>query len=113
MRVDSTLTALADPTRRAICQRLAHGRATLGQLAGLFPVSRPAVSQHVRVLVEADLVRPGEGRQSPYELDPEALIVLEAWLSKLVDTWRRAPLPRIAAQREATRSTQSPGGPRR
>ncbi len=65
MTVDVTLQALADPTRRAICQRLAHGRASIGQLAALFPISRPAVSQHVRILAEAGLVQTGDGRQRP------------------------------------------------
>jgi len=91
--VDPCLAALADPTRRAIVQRLAHGRATVRQLAALNPaISRPAVSQHLRVLVDAGLVTPSsESRQSPYELVPERLILLEAWLSGLLDTWRAAP----------------------
>ena len=66
-----SFAALADPTRRAICQRLAHGRATVGQLAALLPMSRPAVSQHLRVLREAGLIQPESGnRLSAYELVP-------------------------------------------
>jgi DNA-binding transcriptional ArsR family regulator len=81
------LTALADPTRRSVLQRLAHGPATVGQLAALFPVSRAAVSQHLRVLREAGLVRPtSSNRQSPYELAPEPLLETEAWLRRLIDT---------------------------
>ena len=54
--LDQALNAVADSTRRAILQRLAHGQATVGQLAALFPISRPAVSQHLRILRDADLV---------------------------------------------------------
>ena len=58
MDLDSAFRAVADPTRRAILQRLAHGAATTGQLAALFPkISRPAVSQHLKVLREAHLIR--------------------------------------------------------
>jgi DNA-binding transcriptional ArsR family regulator len=90
-----TLIAVSDPTRRAVLQRLAHGPATVGQLAALFPVSRAAVSQHLRVLREAALVRPtSTNRQSPYELDPELLLETEAWLRGLVDTWSRGPMAR-------------------
>ena len=71
--VNDSYVALADPTRRAICQRLAHGRATVGQLASLFPMSRPAVSQHLRVLKEAGLIRTeSHNRLSAYELVPAA-----------------------------------------
>ncbi|WP_432477342.1 ArsR/SmtB family transcription factor [Nocardioides sp. GXQ0305] len=94
MTIDQTLAALADPTRRGIVQRLAHGRASAGQLAALSQFSRPATSQHLRVLRDAGVVRRTSGsRQSPYELDPATLIVLESWLSGLVDTWRTSPLP--------------------
>ena len=48
--LDEVLAAIADPTRRAMIQRLAHGPASTGQLAALFPISRPAVSQHLRLL---------------------------------------------------------------
>jgi len=100
--VDRSLAALADSTRRAICQRLAHGRATAGQLAALFPISRPAVSQHLRILKEAKLIRPaGDNRLSAYELSPTPLLELEAWLSGLVGVWQGAPLP------SSTRSTPS------
>ncbi|NUR09429.1 MAG: winged helix-turn-helix transcriptional regulator [Nocardioidaceae bacterium] len=80
MDVGAALSAVADPTRRAICQQLAHGQATTGQLAALFPISRPAVSQHLKVLRDAGLVRSvGPGRLSAYELDPAPLLEIEAW----------------------------------
>jgi DNA-binding transcriptional ArsR family regulator len=100
--VDVTLQALADPTRRAICQRLAHGRASIGQLAALFPISRPAVSQHVRILAEAGLVETGDGRQRPYQLQAGPLLLLEDWLSGLIQVWEGAPLPAETAPSDVT-----------
>jgi len=92
--LDVTLLAVADPTRRAICQRLAHGRATVGQLASLFPISRPAVSQHLRVLLDAGLVRrSGIHRQTPYELSPAPILEIEAWARSVAEAWQAAPLP--------------------
>jgi DNA-binding transcriptional ArsR family regulator len=92
MGLDSTLAAVADPTRRAMLQRLAHGAATVGQLAALFPMSRPAVSQHLRVLRQAGLVRPvAASRTSPYELVPGPLFQVEAWARELADRWTTAP----------------------
>jgi DNA-binding transcriptional ArsR family regulator len=89
--VNPTLVALADPTRRAICQRLAHGRATVGQLAGLFPISRPAVSQHLRVLKEAGLIRTEtDNRLSAYELVAGPLRDVEAWANHVLRTWENA-----------------------
>jgi DNA-binding transcriptional ArsR family regulator len=76
-------------------QRLAHGPVTVGQLAALFPVSRAAVSQHVRVLRDAGLVRPtSENRLSPYEMAAEPLVEAEAWLRRLADTWAAGPAAR-------------------
>ena len=92
--LDAILQAVADPTRRAILQRLAHGQATVGQLAALFPISRPAVSQHLRVLREADLVQTfGPGRLSAYQLTPAPLLEIEHWARTLATTWANGPLP--------------------
>jgi DNA-binding transcriptional ArsR family regulator len=93
--LDDAISAVAHPTRRAMLQRLAHGPATVGQLAALFPISRPAVSQHLRVLREAGLVRPlAAGRTSPYELVPGPLFLVETWARELADRWASAPLTR-------------------
>src|SRR4051794_19384214 len=74
-------TAVADPTRRGVLQRLAQGPATAGQLAALFDTSRPAVSRHLRVLREAGLVRStNTGRHLWYEASDEPLAALEGWL---------------------------------
>jgi DNA-binding transcriptional ArsR family regulator len=92
--LDPVLQAVADSTRRAILQRLAHGQATVGQLAALFPISRPAVSQHLRVLRSADLVRTsGPGRLSAYQLTPAPLLEIEHWARTLAATWATDPLP--------------------
>jgi DNA-binding transcriptional ArsR family regulator len=88
----SVLAALADPTRRAIVQRLALGPATATQLAELAPMSRPAVSQHLRVLREAELIRgTSRGRFVFYELAGGPLLEAHAWLGGLVDRWASAP----------------------
>jgi len=75
------LTALADPTRRAIFERLGERPLAVGELASGLPVSRPAVSQHLRVLKDARLVvdRPA-GNRRIYQLDPEGIGGLREYL---------------------------------
>jgi DNA-binding transcriptional ArsR family regulator len=82
------MDALGDPTRRAIVDRLRDGPRPVGELARGLPVSRPAVSQHLRVLRDAGLVtdRP-EGRRRLYSLDPRGLVELRGWVEAL---WDRA-----------------------
>ena len=77
------LTALGDPTRRAIFERLARGPQAVGEIAGDLPVSRPAVSQHLKVLKDAGLVsdRP-EGNRRIYGADPDGLAELRAYLER-------------------------------
>src|SRR3954462_7782746 len=88
--------ALADPPRRAVVSRLAYGPATAGQLADLASMSRPAVSQHIKVLRDAGVIR-GErsGKFIWYGLDGACLAEAERWLRALVDTWSSAPTLRI------------------
>jgi DNA-binding transcriptional ArsR family regulator len=76
-------TALGDATRRAIFERLADGPRAVGELAGELPVSRPAVSQHLKVLKQAGLVldRP-LGTRRIYQLDPVGLETLRAQLDR-------------------------------
>jgi DNA-binding transcriptional ArsR family regulator len=101
--LDEVLTATADGTRRAILQRLAHGPATVGQLAALFPISRPAVSQHLRLLREAGLVRPiGTSRTSPYELVPGPLFLVESWVRDVADRWSAGPTARRPTEKLPT-----------
>jgi DNA-binding transcriptional ArsR family regulator len=86
-RVDG-LTALGDPTRRAIFERLADRPRAVGELAGELPVSRPAVSQHLKVLKDAGLVidRPA-GNRRIYQLDPDGVGALRAYLDQF---WNRS-----------------------
>ncbi len=82
------LTALADPTRREIVALLAHGERAAGELAEGFPVSRPAISRHLRVLRAAGLVRARvDGKRRLYTLDPAPLRELDDWLEPYRDLW--------------------------
>jgi DNA-binding transcriptional ArsR family regulator len=80
------LTALADPTRRRIFEELCSGPKSVGVIAAKLPVSRPAVSQHLKVLREAGLVgdRP-EGTRRVHYIDPKGLAALRAWLDQFWD----------------------------
>ncbi len=76
-------TALGDPTRRAIFECLVERPRAVGELAREFPVSRPAVSQHLRVLKDAGLVVDRQaGKQRIYQVDQEGLAALRAQLDK-------------------------------
>ena len=78
------VAALADPTRRAIFERLARGPAAVGEIAREMPVSRPAVSQHLRALKEARLVSDiSEGTRRIYRLDPRGIAAMRDWLDAL------------------------------
>ena len=90
--LDTVLTAVADPSRRVLLQRLAHGPATTGQLADLLPMSRPAVSQHIRLLKQARLIRSHQlGRYHWHELDPDPLVHIGEWIGAITDRHRKAP----------------------
>jgi DNA-binding transcriptional ArsR family regulator len=81
-------TALADPTRRAIFEKLIGKPLPVGTLAGAFPISRPAVSQHLRVLKEAQLVAHERvGAQNIYHIDVQGIVTLRKYLD---DMWARA-----------------------
>ena len=81
--------ALADPTRRAILDRLRAGRQPVGRIAEAFPVSRPAISKHLRLLRRARLVRQSrQGRQRYYELHAEPLQAVDTWLQHYRVFWR-------------------------
>jgi DNA-binding transcriptional ArsR family regulator len=85
---DAGWTALGDPTRRAIFEHLADRPRSVGELAGELPVSRPAVSQHLKVLKDAGLVvdRPA-GTRRIYQLDPAGVGALRADLDRF---WSKA-----------------------
>jgi DNA-binding transcriptional ArsR family regulator len=87
-RLDRTFGALADGTRRAILGRLATGDATVGELARPFRVSRPAISQHLRVLERAGLVRRArEGRSSRCRLNAAAMREAAEWVEHYSAFW--------------------------
>jgi DNA-binding transcriptional ArsR family regulator len=80
------ITALADPTRRSIFEQLRHGPRAVGQLAAGLPVSRPAVSQHLRVLKEAGLVTERrDGTRRLYRIEPAGLEELREYLERFWD----------------------------
>ena len=83
-----SIAALGDPTRRTIFERVAAQPSAVGDLARGLPVSRPAVSQHLRVLKEAGLVtETPEGTRRIYRLDPRGIAAMRAWLD---DHWSLA-----------------------
>ncbi len=80
---DPVLRALADPTRRAVFESLRNGAQSVGELARGLPVSRPAVSQHLRALKDAGLVRERpSGTRHYYEIDPGGLEPLRHYLEE-------------------------------
>lgn len=86
--LDATFSALADPTRRAILARLAHGSATVNELATPFDISLPAISRHLRVLEGAGLIRREvEAQKRRCHLNPEPLKKAEDWIEKTRTFW--------------------------
>jgi DNA-binding transcriptional ArsR family regulator len=86
MAYEIAITALADPTRRAMIERLRLGPIAVGALAAELPVSRPAVSQHLKVLGDAGLLRVEvKGTRRLYQLEPKGLAELRAYLDALWD----------------------------
>ena len=86
MAYQDALAALADPTRRTIFERLVEGPCPVGVLASSLPVTRPAVSQHLRVLKEAGLVTDRtEGTRRIYQVDPTGLAELQQLLQRFWD----------------------------
>ncbi len=86
MTYDAAITALADPTRRAIVEALRAAPQPVGRIACVLPVSRPAVSQHLRVLAEAGLVTAeAEGTRRIYRLAPQGWAALREYLDAMWD----------------------------
>jgi DNA-binding transcriptional ArsR family regulator len=83
-----TLSALADPTRRAILARLSRGAATVNELAEPFEISLPAISRHLKVLESAGLISRGrEAQWRPCRLEAEPLKQLDGWLGRYRKFW--------------------------
>jgi DNA-binding transcriptional ArsR family regulator len=86
---EATFQALADPTRRAVLDLLRRGSQPAGEIAGAFPISRPAISKHLRLLRRAHLVREHrEGRNRVYHLNPEPLRAVDTWLDQYRNFWK-------------------------
>ncbi|HVE04417.1 MAG TPA: metalloregulator ArsR/SmtB family transcription factor [Rhizomicrobium sp.] len=99
MAYGTSFAALADPTRRSVMESLRSGPRAVGEIARGMPVSRPAVSQHLKVLKEAGLVTDrAEGTRRVYYLDPKGLAALRSWLDQF---WNQALAD---FQREAEKS---------
>ena len=85
---EATFSVLADPTRRAVLDLLRKGRQPAGQIANSFPISRPAISKHLRLLRRAHLVREQrEGRNRFYQLNAEPLKAVDSWLEHYRNFW--------------------------
>jgi len=83
---DASLGLLGDPTRRAIFELLARRPSSVGELAAQLPVSRPAVSQHLRALKDGGLVvSTTEGTRHVYRLNPDGVTALRAYLDRIWD----------------------------
>lgn len=97
----AAFAALSDPTRREVFQRLQSGGRSVGEVARDLPVSRPAVSQHLKVLKEAGLVADrAEGTRRVYYIDPKGLAPIRMWLDQFWD---------VALQAYADEVTRSEG----
>ena len=89
--LDRAFAALADPTRRAILQRLAHGDAGVLELAEPFRVSQPAISKHLKVLERAGLVsRHRDAQRRPCRLEPQRLEQVSAWVGGYRQFWEES-----------------------
>ena len=100
---ERVFSALHDPTRRAVFERLRDGPRPVSEIARGLPVSRPAVSQHLKVLKEAGLVDDrSEGTRRIYQIDPKGLGAMRAWL----DQFWTAALDAFAAEVERSSKTE-------
>jgi DNA-binding transcriptional ArsR family regulator len=93
---------LADPTRRRVLETLASGPKAVGEIAADFPVSRPAISQHLKALKAAGLVVDrAEGARRVYSIDPAGLGPLRAWLDQFWDVALEAFKAEVEADQES------------
>src|SRR5271157_5557460 len=81
--LDAIFAALADPTRRAIVERLSHGKASVTELTEPFKLSQPAISKHLKVLERAGLISQArEAQRRPRQLEPERIKQLSEWIDR-------------------------------
>ncbi|HEX6567951.1 MAG TPA: metalloregulator ArsR/SmtB family transcription factor [Acidimicrobiales bacterium] len=108
-RADAALDAVGDRTRRLILERLRDGPLSVARLADVLPVTRPAVSQHLKVLKEAGLVVDrADGTRRLYELDPQGIEALQRYASEL---WSSALASFATAAADAQPATPGHGEP--
>jgi DNA-binding transcriptional ArsR family regulator len=107
-KVDRTLAALADPTRRSILERLASGPATVTELAEPHGISLPGTLKHIRILEEARLVSTvKEGRTRTCQLAPAGLDDVTRWIEDYRTRWQRR-LDRLETVLERTKEGMAP-----
>jgi DNA-binding transcriptional ArsR family regulator len=98
---NAAFAAIADPTRRRVLERLSTRPMAVGEIAAGMPVSRPAVSQHLKVLKEAGLVSDRQdGQRRIYAIDPKGLGAMRAWLDQFWDSALEALKAEIERQDE-------------
>jgi DNA-binding transcriptional ArsR family regulator len=110
-RTDGAFGAIADPTRRAILDLLRERELSAGEIAENFPVSRPAIARHVRVLRQAGLLRERRHATSRfYSADGVALQSVDAWLAPYRLFWaaRLADLKRVVEEEQAAEAVKLP-----
>ena len=109
---ETTFHALADPTRRAVLDLLRRGEQPAGRIAEAFPVSRPAISKHLRQLRKARLVvEHRRGRRRLYQLNPEPLKAVDSWLEQYRRFWQTdlANLKTFVESEYAREAGKTPG----
>lgn len=107
--LDRVFFALADPTRRAMLERLSRGPASVSELAAPLPISLPSVVQHLQVLELSGLVRSAkQGRVRTCRLDPDAFARAEAWLARQRAVWE-ARLDRLDAYLQELQGREESG----
>lgn len=105
--MDAVFTALSDPTRRGMIRRLSHGPATVGELGEPYPISKPAVTKHVKTLERAGLIhRERDGRVHRCSLDPEPMRRAEKWIERHRRFWERS----LDALADYVEDTHPPNG---
>lgn len=113
-RTDGAFGAIADPTRRAILDLVRSRELSAGDIARRFPVSRPAIARHVRVLRQAGLLRERrDATQRFYSLDPAALQAVDQWLAPYRLFWaaKLVDLKRVVEEEAKASSRKKKGEP--